>query len=544
MAERKTSLLANSLAGLGGISVLRQLGLLVGLAASVALGVAIVMWAQKPSYRLLYNGLSDKDTAAITSSLQGSGIPYEVNADTGMIMVPADRVHDARLKLAGQGLPKGTTQGFDLLDKEQGFGTSQFMENARYQRALEGELSQTIGSLANVQGARVHLAMPRQTAFLRDREKKQVSASVMINLAPGRDLEPGQVAAIVHLVASSVPNLDPDAVTVVDQKGKLLTSSGSDRDLQLSASQFDYKKKVEEYYVGRIEDLLRPLTGAGKVSAQVSADLDFSVTEQTQEMYNPDMPAVRSEQTFEESTSGPAGGGGVPGALTNQPPAAGTVGQPPAAAAGVETSGPQNSTRRMTRNYELDRTISHTRLGGAAVQRLSVAVVVDDREITSEEGEVTRKPLTAQELERITTLVKQAVGFDAQRGDSVDVINASFTPPPPAEKAPEPSFLDKPGVMDVVKQVAGGVIALLLALLVLKPVMRSLAEKGKIVHASLPPPPPELPADHLSLAGPQQMAQLPGPNMHEQQLNMAKSMAAQDPKRVAQVVKSWVGSDG
>jgi len=521
--------------GFNGLSLLRQLGLMVGLAASVAIGFAIVQWSQDPGYRMLYSNLSEQDSADIANSLQSAAIPYKVDSNTGAILVGGKSVHEARLKLASQGLPRGGGVGFEMLDKDQGFGVSQFMEGARYQRALEGELARTIGSLNRVRSARVHLAIPKQTAFARARKKPK--ASVTVDMFAGRVLDEEQVTAISHMVAASIPSLEVSDVTVIDQKGRLLTSSDSSADMRVSSTQFNHRKRLEDYYIKRIEGILSPIVGEAGVRAQVSADIDFTVTEQTQESFNPDLPAIRSEQTLEERRTGSQTLSGVPGSLSNQPP-------DNAIASAGGKSAPISSTIRATRNYELDRTISHIRSGGGNVKRLSVAVVLDDKQSINEDGEVTREPLTDDEVLRITSLVKEAIGFNGQRGDSVNVINSAFTLPAEVEPLPEPSFMDNPGLWDTGKQVLGGAVVLFLLFGVLRPVLRELAAKGE----AMPPqvmiqgqPVAGMQNDQLTLSGgegsPQQQS-------YETNLNTARTLATQDPKRVAQVVNNWVATDG
>ena len=547
MAEKASGLkVGTALSGFGNLSMLRQLVLMGGLAASIALGVAIVMWSQQPNYSMLYSGLSDQDALDITNALDRSGIPHKITAGTGTILVPGDRVHEARMKLAGEGLPKGTATGFELLDKEQGFGVSQFMENARYQRALEGELAKTISSMSNVQSARIHLAIPKQSAFVRDH--KDPSASVFLNVYGGRPMQAEQVAAVIHLVASSVPNLAPEQVTVVDQTGKLLSSQQSSDQLRLTATQFEYRKSVEDYYMKRIEDILSPILGSNGVRAQVSADIDFTQTEQTQENYNPDLPAVRSEQTFEDHSNGATSPSGVPGALSNQPPvAAAAGGQAQANANTADKNSPESSVRKVTRNYELDKTISHTKYQTGMVRKISIAVLVDDHQKINDDGTVERTPLKEDELARLTSLVKETVGFNPERGDSVNILNESFTPPPPVEAPPPVSFLDKPWVWDAGKLAVAAIGVVLLVFGVVKPLLRNLVEKA-----------PAVPTVVMGSQGRNEMAavggmnplmqqmqgQLPSPNNYEQQLGAIKGMANQDPKRVAQVVKNWVSTDG
>ncbi|MDP1708492.1 MAG: flagellar basal-body MS-ring/collar protein FliF [Gammaproteobacteria bacterium] len=530
------------------LPMVRQLMLMLGLAASISLGVMLVQWSQEPGYRPLYSSLADKDMGHVVDALQKLNVPYKMEGGSGAILIPAERVYDTRLKLAAQGLPKGTAGGFEIMDEQRSLGTSQFMEAARYQHALEGELARTIGALSNVQSARVHLAIPKQSVFLRS--KQDPTASVMVNLYAGRNLEEGQVAAIVHLVASSIPNLATGNVTVIDHKGQLLTVQDGSRDMRQSSSQLAYAQRLEESYIRRIEEIITPITGVGKMRAQVVADLDFTQTEQTAEIFDAEKPKLRSEQSNQQQTVNSAGATGVPGALSNQPPVAATVQEPtdvdtvnPPADATSAPPVPMNSSNNTVRNYELDKTISHTRNPAGTIRRLSVAVVVDDRQVLDEDEELVRTPLQPEELERITTLVKEAVGFSEKRGDTVNVINASFTAPEVIEPLPEPSFFSKPWVATAGKNIMAGAFILLIVFGVLRPVLSGLATRA------LPGPALDqemLMDDRVSIgAGGRQGNRLPAPaNDYETNLNATKALAAQDPKRVAQVVKNWVASDG
>jgi flagellar M-ring protein FliF len=546
--------LAAPVRGLAQLPWLRQLAVLVGLAASVALGAAAVLWMQTPGYRLLYTGLAEKDQARIVDELQKVGIPYQLDTASGTIYVPEARVHDARLKLAAQGLPRSST-GFEMFGEGgSAFGTSQLIENARYQHALEGELARSIETIQSVERARVHLALPRQSGFLRDRQ--QPSASVVVNLYPGRHLDPGQVMAIVNLVASSIPNLSAERVTVVDQSGRLLNAPEKSHDLAISATQFEYTRRLEEAYVKRIEDILAPIIGPNGVRSQVALDLDFTVTEQTQERYDPQGTVVRSEQVAEERSSGPGAGAiGVPGALSNQPPGAGSAPETtpkaaaPAARPGAAATGAaqaaaaaeaENLSRRATRNYELDRTISHTRIAPGRIRRLTVAVVVDDKPVVNEDGEIERKPLSEAELARITALVKEAVGFNAERGDSVQVTNIAFTRPPEPEPPPEPSWFQRMAWLSVGKQLLGGLAVLALIFGVLRPLMKALAARAAPAPAEVAVPGLPAPPGSAAVALPAGAAR--GLD-YEQQVAAARQLAAQDPKRVARVVKNWVAGD-
>jgi flagellar M-ring protein FliF len=545
---------AETVHGFQGLPALRQLGLMIGLAASVALGVAVVLWSQQPGYTLLYANLSSKDAGQVIDALQKSGIVFKVDEATGAVMVESSKLQTARMQLAKDGLPEGNAMGFEMLQKDQGFGTSQFIETARFQRALEGELSRTIATLRNVEAARLHLAIPKRSVFLRDRADP--TASVMVDLYSGRTLDDEQIAAIVHLVSSSVPHLKPENVTVVNQRGDLLSSSNSTDGLAPTSSQFSYNRKLELTYSDRIRQLLEPIIGTGRVRATVNADLDFTVTERTQEFFNPDLPALRSEQISEDETTAGNAASGIPGAVSNQPPQDAVVQQPGAGvdpgAGALPATAPVNSSKHSVRNYELDKTVSHTRLATGTVRRLSIAVVVDNKQELDENDELVSKPWKDDELNRFTTLVKEAVGFDVQRGDSVNIVNSSFIPLPEAEVIPEPSLLEQPWIWDVARQAAGALGLLIVVFGVLKPVMRSLADKGAQSMQATAMLPAAAAAggagveDRLSLSGanPQQ-AQLAAPQVsYEQHLDTAKGAVGEDPKRVAQVVRNWVGEDG
>ncbi len=536
---------------------MRPVLLLVGVAAAVALGVSVVLWSKGPTYDLLYANLSTEDASQVVQALEAGGIPYRLEAGNGAVTVPAERIHEARLKLAGQGLPQGDGGGFAMMSKDPGFGVSQFMESARYQHALETELARTISNLQPVEGARVHLAIPRQSAFVRDRRPS--SASVFLQLKPGRRVEPTQVTAIVNLVASSIPELESAQVTVVDQQGHLLSAPRKNDDAAATSEQFEYARKLEEIYGQRIEGLLSSVVGEGRVKAQVVADVEMSTTEETREQYRPESQIVRSEQLAEEASRSGSGTQGVPGALTNQPPQPGVALPPNATAAVTPATGtpaanaaapaatpaapPDNTSKQTTRNYEIDRTISHTRLPAGRIKRMSVAVLVDNQRVAGKDGAQAEKPLTQAQLDNLTKLVKDAVGFDEKRGDSVNVINASFS-----TQAPEKIDIDaeplwqRPIFRDMVKLGLGAVVLLVLSLGVLRPLVRGLLNP---VKAQLAAPrdagPRQIEADLLPKSS--QVTKQATAD-YEQQVAQARAMAGQDPRRVAQVVKAWVAEDG
>ena len=536
MALINTEKLAAQSRGFNALPVVRQLGLMIGLAASVALGFYVVLWSQTPDYSMLYAGLSDADASQVAESLEQAGIPYRIEPGSGAITVPGSEVHEARLKLAARGLPRGDGSGFELFEKTSSFGTSRFMEAARYNRAIEGELARTIAKLQSVESVRVHLAIPKQSVFVRDKSKTR--ASVVLNLYSGARLDEEIITGIVHLVAASVPGLEEDNVTVVDQKGRLLTNSGASG-VGATSSQLAYTRSLESLYVQRIKNILVPVLGMDGVRAQVVADIDFTMVETTTESYQPDNRAVRSEEITEEKTSG-SGVSGVPGALSNQPPAAGTTGKVKGT---VETGAAVNSSSHATRNYELDHSVSHSRTAPGEVQRLSVAVVVDYNEQPGEDGTLERVPLAEEEMARITALVKDAVGYDAERNDSVNVSNISFKVIEEMEPAPEAPVWEQAWLWDIGKKGLGGLMVLLLVFGVLKPSLRSLASitpgAAALPHGAAADQ-SSLAPDQLSLGNQPAAQQL----SQEQQFAMARELVAKNPQQGAKVIKQWVAADG
>jgi flagellar M-ring protein FliF len=540
------------------LSGLKPLVLLVGVAAAVAAGVGIMLWSVGPTYSLLYANLAGEDAGQITQALDSARIPYKLEDGGGSISVPAEQLAAARIKLASQGLPEGGG-GVNAITKDPGFGVSAFMENARYQHALETELARTIASLQNVQGARVHLAMARQSAFVSDH--KPGSASVFLQIKAGRRLGDEQVQAIANLVASSIPEMSASQVTVIDQAGRLLSAPNADSDLAMRDKMFEFAHRLEEGYAQRVQELLTPLVGPGRVRAQVVAQVDMSTTEQTREQYNPQGQVVRSESTSEEAAkNGGTAAGGVPGALTNQPPqpgvalppgasptvaqsgqVTGAAGPKPAGANGGDNStvvtGPDSTSRQTTRNYEIDRTMAYTRSPAGTVKRLSVAVLIDNLRTTDKEGKVTETPLPKEQLERLTALVRDAVGFDQARGDSVNVVNSSFqgeAPPDEGELESVP-FWEKAWAQTLGKVLAGLIVLLIIIFSVLKPLTRGLlnAAKTPLLRQGA------LAAVGVGGGGPPEAPAI----AYEQQVATARGLVAADPKRGAQVVKAWVSAD-
>ena len=517
----------------------QHVGLMLTVATLVAVLVAGYMWSQAPDFRVLYTNVSDRDGGAVMASLAQMNVPYKF-ADGGALLVPANQVHEVRLKLAGQGLPKGGLVGFELMESQK-FGVSQFAEQINYQRALEGELARSIQALAAVQTARVHLALSKPSAFMREQPKP--SASVLLNLYPGRNLDAAQVSAIVHLVSNSVPDLHAKNVTLVDQNGNLLSTEQNGARGALDASQLRFRQELEQSYNARIEAILAPITGPNNVRAQIAADLDFSETEHAEEIYKPNQNpadiAIRSQQPS-EALAGGAGGtsGGVPGALSNQPPAPATAPiTAPAATPGTNASAPAAPSSQLrkdtTTNYEVDKTIRHTRQELGRIKRLAVAVVVNHKKQVSAAGKVTFTPLKEEEITQITNLVKEVVGYSKDRGDTVSVMNSAFNVPE-KEKIVEVPFWKQPDTIELAKMIGKNIliagVLLFIVLRVLRPILKTLAT-----------PPPALRA-LTDEAGDDAGNSAQRLGNYEQHVETAKQIARSDPKAVANVLKEWAGN--
>ena len=523
-----------------GMQITRKLGLMTMVAASVAAGLAVFFWSQQEEMVALYTGTDAKATAEATDLLRAAQIPFKLDPATGAITVSPERLHDARLKLASAGATDNGRLGFELIERDPGFGVSQFVESARYQHALETELVRTITTLRPVQDARVHLAIPKPSAFTRQRELS--TASVVLTLRGGSTLERNQVDAIVHMVASSIPDLAPDRVTVVDQNGRLLSANNGNTADELNAQQFEQVRRQETSFNQRIRDLLEPMTGAGRVQPEVAVEMDFATVEEAREVYNGEPQKVRSEQ-INETSNNVAGPQGVPGAASNMPPG------PEAVAA---SAGNNQSTRNATRNYELDRTLQHTRQSGGRIARVTTAVLVDHVPRANADGKIVPQPLSDAELARVEALVKQAVGFNAERGDSVSVMNAPFV----RETTPvvTPPLWEQPVAQNALRLVLGALIILVLVFAVLRPTLRQITGAGrKDTPAEVPPsaevelvdvngqPLPALASDQVQLS-PTAVLAAPVDN-YEERLRMAREAVRADSKRVAQVVKGWVAND-
>jgi flagellar M-ring protein FliF len=531
----------------------QKLGLIFAVATAAALVAGLWMWGQSSSdYKVLYSNLSDRDGGSIIESLQQQNIPYKFAEGGGALLVPSAMVHEVRLRLASQGLPKGGTVGFELMENQK-FGTSQFLEQVNYQRSLEGELARSVMTLSAVANARVHLAIPKPSVFVKEQQKP--SASVVLGLQPGRTLDAGQVSGIVHLISSSIPEMPSQSVTVVDQHGTLLSSARDASELLMDATQIKYVRQIEQDYIKRIEDILTPIAGPQNVRAQVTANIDFSQIEQTAESYSPNQKpntgAIRSTQTL-EALNGTPSVGGVPGALSNQPPVPATapITTPAVTPSGTTTNavnGVNSSTRKeATTNYEVDHTIQHTKMPVGNIKRLSVAVVLNNRSIKGKDGKVLTNPYSDSEKAQITALIKETVGFEAKRGDSLNLLNSAFTFE--QEVLPEIPLWKQPDVISIAKEstknllIIGGVLFLLFG--VIRPAFKSLGAQAEAQKAA---------AEAIDAA---QHGHAPGTagaaeyaahqistHSYDGNLQLAKQLAKDDPKIVASVVKEWVNKD-
>jgi flagellar M-ring protein FliF len=517
----------------------------IGIAALAGVVFAMTAWSSHGDYKVLYANLADKDGGAVIAQLSQMNVPYRMSEGGSAILVPAAQVHDLRLKMATAGLPKGAVSGFELMDSAR-FGQTQFQERLTFQRGLEGELTRSISSLAAVQAARVHLALPNQNGFFREQQKP--SASVLLTLHPGRALDRAQIAGIVHLVSSSVPEMSPKAVSILDQSGSLLTGGDSAPGAGLDAQQLQYVNQIEAGYTKRILELVAPIVGHDNLRASVTADVDFSQTEATSEEFKPNQGAdasisIRSQQTTDQ---GGAGGGalasGVPGAASNQPPIAATApltgASQPLQGAPTGLASGSGGRREAVTNYEIDKTVRVTKSATGNVKRLNAAVVVNHRSVTDAKGKTTQVPLGAEEIEKLTALVRESIGFNKERGDSVKVINAPFRVEP-AATAHETPFWKSPELIDLVRAAALPVGLALVAVLVFFGLVRPALKNAFVARpAQLGRPGTRIDAvvdDEQSyppqIAAPAYVRQIEG----------AKALAKDNPAAVAGIVRSWVG---
>lgn len=537
--------------GINRLGVFRQIGLMVGLAASVALGLWLVLWLQEPNYQPLMNNIKAQDLEEVTRVLNLNGVDFKIDHRTGMLLVESTKLYESRMKLAATGITNEQSVGYEILDKEQSLGTSQFMEATRFKRGLEGELARSIASFNNIRNARVHLAIPKRSVFVRD--TRHPTASVLVETSTSRPITREQVDSIVNLVAGSVAEMNKTQVTVVDQNGNLLSNNDETELDKMVSKEFEYSRKMEEVLNKRINSLLTPIMGAERFRSEVSADIDFTKTESTEESYNPDAQVLRSEQTLDEQRQTMTEGG-IPGALANQPPGNAEVPEQAGQAGAQEGGVPTNIRSQKTRNYEVDRTISYTRNQQGNLKRLTVAVAIDDiRTISPDTGEVAFTPWTEAELERLTLLVRNAVGYSAARGDSVNVINTPFAPVI-VEPFVEPEIWEQDWFWDFVWKGLAVLMAIIVIFTVIRPTFKNLASSGAQAKefalagdddglAQMSSMGGGAAGERVSLSAADEFL-LPGASEgFDQQINALKGLIAEDPARVAQVIRQWVNVD-
>ncbi len=538
---------------LAGLDQSQRLKMGLGVVLFLAIGIIGMVMGRQAEWRVLYSNLADKDGGAIVAQLSQMNIPYKHADGGGAILVPADKVYDTRLRLASQGLPKGAVAGFEVMESNR-FGMTQFQERLTFQRGLEGELTRSIQALSSVQSARVHLALPNQNGFFREQQKP--SASVLLSLNAGRTLDRSQLAGIVHLVSSSVPEMNPTAVSVLDDTGKLLSSppDGSQGAVG-DAQQLQYVQQMEQVYSQRILDILEPVVGRGNVKAQVTAELDFSQTESTSESHKPNQEAnssvIRSQQ-LSESGAGVASAtpAGVPGAASNQPPGPASApinGAPQTLAGGGAAGGAAGAKRDSIINYEVDKTIRVVRGSTGSVKRLSAAVVINHQTLTDAKGKTTTSPLTEAQITSMTALVRETIGFSQDRGDSVNLMNAPFVIDKPVEV--EVPLWRQPELLDLARSLAWPVGTLLLAALVLlgfiRPAIKTLAKPIEVAPLAanqidaIEGEEPERPL----LAAPATSVVALGPTAAELALEDARKLTRDNPAAVANIVKSWMNNE-
>jgi flagellar M-ring protein FliF len=547
----------NALDTLQGVSekpVFRQLALMVGIAASVALGAAVILWSQSPDYTVLYSDVPESQLGEISDALKQQNIDYKLDPVSGKVMVPASQLDKARINLASMGLHKVSPKGFDILNQEQGFGTSQFIQNARYHKALEDELALSITSMRSIKNARVHLAIPKQSVFIRDRKKP--TASVILDMFSGRSLTKNQIAAISNMVSSSIEDMNAIDVTIVDQMGRLLTENTDSNMEGINDKQMMYTQKLEGIYNDKVSKILTPFLGSNGFSVQVKTDMDFDRKEVTSEQYNPDLSATRSKQQLVEKSSN-INNSGIPGALSNQPPGGSVVPEKvnKDGTEGGSGKSPFRSRETLTENYEVDKSISHIAYSTGKIKQLSVAVVVDDKKVTDKDGKVSSIPRTSDEIQRITSLIKEAVGYNIQRGDTVNVINAAFVQPVPLEALPEIPVWEQSWFMSVIKQALAGLVVLYLLFGVIRPAFKNLSRPAgqlagiegetEIIGSDGKPVSVDKDGKPIGLSNEPQVDAdgnvLPSPDeMYQMELELARKLVVDDPKVAAQVIKNWI----
>ena len=546
----------------------QKITLYIGIAAIFAVIISTSLYFKQPAYGVLFSNMSEQDGGAVIDALKQMNVPYKFSDGNTAILVPTEQARETRLALATQGLPKGGHVSFELLDKQK-FGVSQFVEQVNYQRALQGELARTIESVSSVRGARVHLAIPRPTVFVRDEQKP--TASIFLDMYPGRFLDQTQIAGIRNLVAASVPNLNAANISLIDQDGQWISKErDKTNEMGLDEVQLKFINETEAKITQRINDILLPIFGEENAKARVSAEIDFAQMESTEEKWDP-KAVLRSEQTHETVNADPRAILGVPGATTNQPPVPATApltnpdvqatapgenaNQPPVPGV-IDVGGvnakvgdvgrPLSTQKDATRNFEAGRTITHRKDNVGRIKRLTAAVTINNRKDNSKTG---NSPLSEEELAKITDLVKGAMGYLDTRGDNVAVVNALFTP---VEKVEIPLWKDPEMVSKGMN--AGVIVMILLSLIsimffVIRPVLKAMS----------PLPPDELPVEFMLDENGQVMVDAHGNAIEmeagfelqksdavltlEKMIEDARSLVKSDPMIVVNIIKDWTGTN-
>ncbi len=498
----------------------RQLSFLVGVTLSVALGIYLYTAIQQPVYAPLNYKITQQNMSSVIDTLEQADIQYHMGDHDGVVMVPANDLDAAKLKLSAAGVQHDDGASYAFLNDQGVLANSQFMENARYLRALEADLARTISHIQGITSANVHIAMPQNQIFAD--EKQQVTASVVLSMSPGLVSDHEKIRSIMQIVADSVPGLDPNNVAVTDQYGHFLSDNLMNGNLY-NMEQLNYQNDVQGYYEKRINAILTPIIGANHVNVRVNANIDFTQQENAQEQYDPNARVLRSQQTMTSSSGGSAGASGVPGALSNTPPSGGSD-------AGAAKSGGGSQQNQMTQNYDVSRTVTYKKQNFAQVKSLSVAVVVDNMQVPDPKtGKLTLQPVSADMLAKITDLVKATMGFNAARGDTVTVINSNYSPAPAEVALPPVKIWNQVWFWSMVQKSAGILFGFVLLVFFYRRISRFLVEAAKPLQVS---------AESRRLGGPGMDPSMV--QVKEEGMTRLKQLASEEPTRVAHVIKGWV----
>ncbi|KZN39483.1 flagellar M-ring protein FliF [Pseudoalteromonas luteoviolacea S2607] len=549
-AETQQEQKSGYFSALSGVDMLRQVTLVIALAICLAIAVFIIIWARQPDMRPLGQYPTDELVQTL-DFLDAQKIDYDLDGNT--IMVAETDYQNIKLKMARDGFSQSPSSGTDILMQDMGFGVSQRLERERLKHSREQQLARTIEELQDINRAKVLLAIPKENVFAR-REKKP-SATVVLTMKRGRTLDGEEVDSIVDIVASAVQGLEPSRVTVTDQNGRLLNSGSQDSLAARSRKEYEIERKRESEYLSKIDSIMIPVVGLGNFTAQVDLTMDFSAIEETQKRFNPDLPAVRSETTFEESNIGGITAG-IPGALTNQPPVDSNI--PEIAGAGGSGKGttPTRSQKEATRNYELDTTISHKRQQTGVIRRISVSVAVDYVAKPDAEGNMAMTPRSQEELNNIRRLLQGGVGFDMQRGDALEVVTVPFVREDILEASEMPLW-EQEWFMKVVRLAAGALVIIVLIMAVVRPMLKRLIypddtledydEDALTAGVDLGDSTLDMLSNDFdeSAVGFSSDGTLQLPDLHgdEDLLKAVRALVANEPELSSQVVKAWLTED-